>query len=462
MKLTRRNTLVGLAALAGGALAPGLSRRAEGGDPAPRKRFVVWYTPNGTWESAFRPTGGETTFVLPEILAPLERHRDQLLLLGPAAADRFELGALGRRGDAAAERGISIVVEPGVRSEGHGNLKHLTGWAPQLIDGLAHPGGISLDQRIVQARTNNDLISSLELGIRMEGTLDSYLAWESIAQRREIESDPLAAYERVFATGRTDDPRSVARDARRAAVLKFAQSQVGAMRERVPATDRDRLDRRAAGIVALQQRLGRSASCVPPPPLPEDDAYYREDFQHFERMPLAAAAQLATMAAALACGITHVGLLQFTWSAAFGSHPWLGISDSHHQLSHDAIAGGVAAPEAVAKLVAINRWYMEQLAHFLDLLAGYPEVDGSSVLDHTTVLVINELSVGAYHTHQNMPWFLAGNSKARGGTLRTGRYVTLANRTHQDLLLSCLHSQGIFDDSFGDRRFCTGPIQELF
>lgn len=462
MKLTRRNTLLGLAALAGSTLGPGLPRRAQGGDPAPRKRFVVWYTPNGTWESAFRPTGGETNFALPEILAPLERHRDQLLLLGPRADDRFELGAPNRRGDATAERGISIVVDPGVRSEGHGNLKHLTGWAPRGIDGMPRPGGLSVDQRIVQARASNDPLPSLELGIRMEGTLDSYLAWESVPQRREVESDPVAAYERVFAAGRSDDPRSVARDARRAAVLKFAQNQVVAMRDRVPAADRDRLDARAAGIAALQGRLGRSAICTPPAPLAESDAFYREDFQHFAQVPAVSAGQLATMAAALACGITHVGLLQFTWSASFASHPWLGIPDSHHQLSHDAIVGGAPVPEVVAKLVAINRWYMDQLAHFLDLLASYPEVDGSSVLDHTTVLVINELSVGAYHTHQNMPWFLAGNSKARGGRLRTGRYVELSSRSHQDLLLSCLHSQEIYDSTFGDPRFCTGPIQELF
>ncbi len=86
-----------------------------------------------------------------------------------------------------------------------------------------------------------------------------------------------------------------------------------------------------------------------------------------------------------------------------------------------------------------------------------PEGDGT-VLDNTVVLWCNELSDGRFHTHQNMPWLLAGSA---GGYFRTGRYMQYANKSHNDLLLSLCHAMGVEDETFGDPSFCSGPLSGL-
>jgi len=45
------------------------------------KRFIVFFSANGTIMNNWAPTGGETDFTLSPILAPLEAHRDRLLVL---------------------------------------------------------------------------------------------------------------------------------------------------------------------------------------------------------------------------------------------------------------------------------------------------------------------------------------------------------------------------------------------
>src|SRR5690349_2111546 len=82
--LSRRKALLGLGATA---TLPFLLPEAARAQAGPRKRLVVWFTPNGTIESEFRPKGGETDFTLGKILEPLAPHRERLLLLGPSEPD---------------------------------------------------------------------------------------------------------------------------------------------------------------------------------------------------------------------------------------------------------------------------------------------------------------------------------------------------------------------------------------
>jgi hypothetical protein len=57
-----------------------------------------------------------------------------------------------------------------------------------------------------------------------------------------------------------------------------------------------------------------------------------------------------------------------------------------------------------------------------------------------------------------MPITMAGSL---GGYFRTGRYVRIADRAHNDLLITLLHGFGIMDTTFGLARHCTGPLTQL-
>lgn len=56
-----------------------------------------------------------------------------------------------------------------------------------------------------------------------------------------------------------------------------------------------------------------------------------------------------------------------------------------------------------------------------------------------------------------MPLLLAGN----GGGLRTGRWLKYNSRSHNDLLVSLLNLFGDTRTTFGDPKYCAGPLTNL-
>lgn len=54
---------------------------SEAGGLAFPKRLILYYFPTGTVLKNWRCTGGELDFELSPILSPLQRHRDELIIL---------------------------------------------------------------------------------------------------------------------------------------------------------------------------------------------------------------------------------------------------------------------------------------------------------------------------------------------------------------------------------------------
>src|SRR5690606_31645847 len=154
--LSRRGFLTALGLGSVAAAAPFLRVLRTSAQVEAPTRLLIWYTGNGTLESAWRPSGGERDFTLGPILEPLAPFRDQLLLFGPqrAAAHVRE------------EVGLSIRVnhEEGP-SGGHGLAKILTGVVEREFDGTRWAGGPSVDQHIASAIGAPTPFRSLELGI---------------------------------------------------------------------------------------------------------------------------------------------------------------------------------------------------------------------------------------------------------------------------------------------------------
>jgi hypothetical protein len=65
--------------------------------------------------------------------------------------------------------------------------------------------------------------------------------------------------------------------------------------------------------------------------------------------------------------------------------------------------------------------------------------------------------MGTTHTHDNMPFLLAGGTWA----FRTGRFLTYDKNSHADLLVSILNAMGVDQSTFGDANYCTGPLPGL-
>jgi len=82
---------------------------------------------------------------------------------------------------------------------------------------------------------------------------------------------------------------------------------------------------------------------------------------------------------------------------------------------------------------------------------------GHTLLDESVVLFGSELQDPPLHKKGNMPFLLAG----QGGGLRGGRWVKYNNLPHNNMLVSILNLFGDTRTTFGDPKFCSGPLSNL-
>jgi hypothetical protein len=151
----------------------------------------------------------------------------------------------------------------------------------------------------------------------------------------------------------------------------------------------------------------------------------------------------------------RVATLQFTNSVGQARMRWLGVNESHHELSHKPDNDRPSQEY----LTRINRWYCGQLAYLVKRLAETPEPGGGgSLLDNTLLVWTNELGKGNSHTLDNIPFVLVGN----GLDFKMGRFVKYPRVAHNRLLLSLAHGMGHPIKQFGSPNFCgEGPLPNL-
>lgn len=414
-------------------------RQARAADEWPR-RLVVFFHPNGTLPEAWYPAegSGERDFTLGRIHTPLRRHQQHLIVTqgihmrsvetGPGEPHQQGMGGV------LTGRGL----QPGVFVGGDGSL---AGWGD----------GISVDQVIAGRIGRDTRLPSLELGVRVRGSeVRHRLNYAGPANPLPPNEEPHAVYNRLFSDlGTPDGERNRVRLERRS-VLDTVRKQFAAVRGRVSAEDRLKLDAHAELVRDIERRLDLEAArgeCAAPDAPPVLDPNDERHMAPLVRL------QIDLLVAALACDQTRVATLQNSSGANNIRFPHLESYEDDHTLSH----AGPSDANAREHWIRRQTWYAEQLAYLLDGLRAVPEGDGT-LLDHTVVLWCSEIAVGNTHSHDDMPFLLAGSG---GGYFRTGRYLRLPGASHNDLLLTLLHAFGVEAETFGDPRFSRGPLGAL-
>lgn len=415
-----------LGAGAGAALLPFLpvlNSRAQ--DATPPKRILFVFQDNGTIASEWKPTGTETSFTFKRILAPLEAHKQDLLLLS----------------------GLDLEPEPVPPHSGHPML--LTNVSPNLERFRMSPG-ISLDQFLAQQRKDQTRFPTLELGVVPFGGDDFYtheILYRQPYEAVPVEPSPYAAFNRIFTGTTPDDPAASLRTAKRQSIFNGVKSDLTRLRAELGVEDQALLDRHADAIAELERRItpaGGNASCTGPvlgTPV---------DFQSVASYRELAEAQMDVMVAALACDATRIGTLVWSTPASTQTFPWLGdFGNNHHLLSHDVTK--------VEDLIKINTWYSEQHAKLIAKLKAVPEAGGGTLFDSTVVFFGNPLGDGNAHRKVDLPLMLAGGKWA----FKTGRYLDFKGTPHGHLLVSLAHAMGVEVPSFGAAETGTGPLPGL-
>lgn len=439
-RITRRTFLRG----AGGAalalpLLQTLPARAQ--NVAFPKRLVVWFTPNGTNPESWFPAAGsvEDDFTLGRVLTPLTPHQSRLIVTGGINLRSAERGP-----GEPHQKGMGCVLSGTHLQEGQfvGGDGSLAGWG----------GGQTIDQYLVDRIGRETRLGSIEMGVRVRGAeVRHRLNYRAAATPLPPIEAPITVYNRLFAEQIQGDQAARRQALERRSVLDAVRRQFVQVRTRLAPEDRLKLDAHAVMVRDIERRLalplpGETCTPTDQPPLinPGDE----------NSLAPTVDLNIDLAVAALACDQTRVITLQNSSGANNIRFPHLDSDPDDHQLSH----AGPRAAAAREEWAVRQTWYAQKFRRLLDGLAAVREGEGT-LLDNCLVLWCSELAQGSTHSHDNMPFVIAGSC---GGALRTGRWVQFNGRNHNDLLLSIAQAFGHPTETFGDPDYCTGVLDALF
>ena len=443
MRFTRRNLLGG--ALASTATVPLLqAQNAFGGTSGTPKRLLVFFTPNGTRNRLFWPTGTENNFQLNSLTQPLEEFKNQLTFLkGVRLNDSLQNGALGGTLGSEHARGTGgmLTARPlnsGRQFKSFGNTT--SGWG----------SGQSIDQYLAERFGNETTFKSLQLGVHVRDTeVRSRISYRGSNLPNPPRQDPAQVFDALFQGGTTNRLAG-----QRQSVFDITRDETRRLMNTVGAEDRQKLDAHLNSMRDVEERLVQldnlsSGSCQRPE-MQEVDL--SSDFEYPETGRL----QMDLAAAALACNQTRFITLQWSYAESEHLFQFLNINGNHHNISHDFASSGPGY-EAYNN---IQTWYAEQLRYMLAKLNSYPEGDGT-LLDNTLVLWATEIGESTQHALTTMPYVFAGSA---GGYFQPGRFIDYGRneRDNNQLLVSIAHAMGAEDLSeFGDASGNIGPLDLL-
>lgn len=397
-------------------------------------RLAFLYVPNGKHMPDWRPRKTGADFEITPTLEPLAHLKNKFNVLTNLTLD-------------------------GARAHGDGGGDHarsaaafLTGAHPRKTNGSDIENGISVDQAIAAKVGDQTRFASLELGLQgssQAGDCDSgyscayssNLAWRNSTSPLAKERDPAAVFDRLFSrpgSGKNLKTREL-RENRRGSVLDFALEDAKRLQRELGNADRRKMDEYLYAVRDVEQRLVQSEKLQVGrdgiPNYPRPLGVPRELDEHGRLM-------LDMLALSFQTDSTRVSTFMFANEGNNRGYPELGAPEGHHDLSHHG-----KSAEKQAKLAKINRYYVSQLAYFLDSLQSITEGD-HSLLDNCLVLYGSGISDGDRHNHDDLPLLLAGNG---GGRHKTGQHLVLPAETPLcNLYVWMMRQFGLNVDQFGD------------
>ena len=183
--------------------------------------------------------------------------------------------------------------------------------------------------------------------------------------------DPYQMFAKLY--GRMKDQESLK------SILDDLQDDLKKVRSVVSAEDRQLLEEHATFVREMEQELkdarARRTSGMRSP------SWSRGSSTRTTQMPQLSKTQIDLMVNAFAADFARVATLQYTNSVGGARMKWVGVDESHHELSHHPDSN----KKSQESLTKINKWYCEQMAYLAKRLAETPEPGGGgSLLDNTT------------------------------------------------------------------------------
>jgi hypothetical protein len=403
---------------------------------APVRRFVGIWHPHGASPGYWSPTQEGKDFDFSFITKPLEPFRNRVVLI--SGLDMPEA--------------MATTEEPG---GDHARGAVLLSGARPRRNAVSPLLGVTIDQHIASKYGQDTILSSLQLGVEDTGNFGNCnwgyscaytnsISWSSPTQPLPTQVNPRVVFERLFGDGTSAEERRRDRQ-RNASILDAVVGQLGTFKNSLGAGDKARIDTYVDNIRELERRIRiamdnsvKEPSADVPFGLPESKHL------HFRLM-------YDLMALAFEGDITRSITFMLGRDLSGASFPESGFTGGWHGTSHHG-----DKPENIANYAKVNRYHVQNLAHFCEKLRAIPDGDGT-VLDHVLIYKGSNMGNSHRHAHEKVPVVLVGGID---GTFKGNRHLVFPDNTQRtsNMLLSLLYLYGIEMEKIGTS---TGRLQPL-
>ncbi|MBX2852258.1 MAG: DUF1552 domain-containing protein [Phycisphaeraceae bacterium] len=399
----------------------------------PAKRISYVFMPMGCDHSRWTPEGAELD-ELPYILESLKPVRDRVSVIS-----NLELAS----------------AYPG--SHATSNSAFLSCARAKQTESTDYFLGTTVDQIAAKAIGQSTQLPSMELSMDMMQTVgqcdngyacvyQNNLSWASPTTPLPSEAHPRLVFEMMFGEGGTAEQRRTALK-KRASLLDSMTQEISRLKQEVGTADRNKVDQYLTSIREVERRIQKAQGDLEDGALPDLDRPLGVPESYAEHARLMFDLQVLAMQG----DITRVATFQLARETSNRSYPELGVSESHHPLSHHG-----NNPDKIRKMAKINQFHVSLFAEFLEKLQKTPEGNGS-LLDNTLCLYGSGMGDPNKHDHTNLPTIVAGGSSAG---MKGGRHITYDDVTPlANVHLTLLNKVGVDLEQFADS---TGQAKELF
>lgn len=391
------------------------------------RRLGVVYVPNGIVMKDWLVEKPGTDFAFTRILQPLEKHRNDIVVVS----------------------GLSNHAAQKAKGGGHAKASgsFLSCTQPKYTAGADVRAGVTFDQIAAKQFAADTRVPSLQLGCedaRMIGNCDTgsscaytnSLSWKNEDTPLAVEVNPRSVFERLFGT--VDPSLDPATRARRAlykkSILDLTRENTKSLVASLGAQDKRKMDEYLTSIREVEARIEKAEK---DPEIPLGEKPSGIPFAYAEYVKLMFDLQVV----AFQSDISRVSTMMLGREGSVRTYPEIGVPDPHHPLTHHR-----NHPDFIEKVTKINCFHVELFAYFLERLKATPDGDGT-LLDHSTIMYGAALSDGNQHSNHNLPLLVAGHAGGQQG----GRHVAAKPMTPAaNLFVNMLDRVGVAAESFGD------------
>ena len=397
----------------------------------PRLRFGAVYVPNGVIPGQWFPTAEGRAFEYSPSLKPLERFREQVLVLS----------------------GLDSIPPPPPGERQYNNHADAsTRFLTDVTPSRSLRAGVSIDQVLAKHVGQDTALPSMELALESVDSGSSCdfgrscvytgtIAWEGPTQPLPMEHDPSAAFVRLFGDGTADAQARQARARQKGSILDSLLDEVSRLQASVSAPDRSRLSGYLESVRDVERRIQKAVAFNIAEPSFDRPAGVPDTFEAHARL------MFDLQWLAYQGDVTRVITFMIGREFSGRTYPGIGVPDAHHPISHHQ-----RDPIRMEKCAKINHHHVALFSEFVEKLQGTPDGDGT-LLDHVAIIYGAGMSEGNGHVPENLPILVVGGANGR---IAGGRHVKFAKGTPlANFHLSLLDRFGVRIDQHGNS---TGPV----